>query len=77
MPKTESERIFYGKEKSYDKNIKDKIVRSDSLMKNGETNYVNGTVKVFIPWNILNTIALFILYFLFYSLIIHTKIILF
>ena len=51
MPKTASENIFYGKDNEYDKGIKDKIIRSDSLIQKGTTDYVNGNVQVIIPYN--------------------------
>ena len=49
MPKTESEDKFYIKDPSFDKNIKNKINRTDSLIRQGENEYTNGNVQVIIP----------------------------
>ena len=51
MPKTINENKFYGKDNEYDKGIKDKIIRSDSLIQKGTTDYTNGNVQVIIPYN--------------------------
>ena len=49
MPKTDSENKFYSKDINYDKEIKTKINRNDSLVRNGATDYTNGNVQVIIP----------------------------
>ena len=49
MPQTESEDKFYGKDSGYDKDIKGKINRNDSLIRKGATDYTNGNVQVIIP----------------------------
>ena len=49
MPKTDSENKFYSKDINYDKEIKTKIYRNDSLVRNGATDYTNGNVQVIIP----------------------------
>ena len=41
--------MFYGKSSDYDKNIKNKIDRSPSLVRKGVNVYSNGNVKVIIP----------------------------
>ena len=50
LPKTESEDKYYGKDKGYDEDIKDKINREDSLIRQGMVNYSNGNVQVIIPY---------------------------
>ena len=58
MPNSENQNKFYGKDNVYDKNIKNKINRTDSLVRQGETEYINGNVQIIIPcqetkfWNI-------------------------
>ena len=49
MPKTSSLDIYYGKDKGYDSEVKDKIDRTSSLIRNGVTEYTNGNVEVIIP----------------------------
>ena len=49
LPKTDSENKFYSKDINYDKEVKDKINRNDSLIRNGATDYINGNVQVIIP----------------------------
>ena len=49
MPNSESQSKFYGKDNVYDKNIKNKINRTDSLVRQGETEYINGNVQIIIP----------------------------
>ena len=50
VPQTESENKYYGKDDLFDKNIKDKINRTDSLVRQGIVDYNNGTVRVIIPY---------------------------
>ncbi len=40
---------FYGKAITFDRVIKNKINRTDSLVRQGETEYTNGNVQVIIP----------------------------
>ena len=49
LPKTENEIKFYGKDSQYDKEIKKRINRTDSLVRQGEVDYANGNVQVIIP----------------------------
>ena len=49
MPKTQSEDKFYIKDPAFDREIKYKINRTDSLIRQGETEYTNGNVQVIIP----------------------------
>ena len=51
MPKTINENKYYGKDNEYDRGIKDKIIRSDSLIQKGGADYTNGNVQVIIPYN--------------------------
>ena len=41
--------MFYGKNIDYDKNIKNKIDKSSSLVRRGVNDYTNGNVQVIIP----------------------------
>ena len=50
LPETNSQNKFYGKDELYDKEIRDRINREDSLIRQGEINYMNGTVQVIIPY---------------------------
>ena len=50
MPETYSQNKFYGKDELYDKEIRERINREDSLIRQGEINYMNGTVQVIIPY---------------------------
>ncbi len=50
LPETYSQNKFYGKDELYDKEIRERINREDSLIRQGEINYMNGTVQVIIPY---------------------------
>ncbi len=41
--------MFYGKDKEYDKDVKNKIDRTSSLIRNGVREYQNGNVEVIVP----------------------------
>ena len=49
LPKNESEEKFYKKDPTFDREIKNRINRTDSLIRQGETEYTNGNVQVIIP----------------------------
>ena len=48
MPKSESEKKFYGKSSEYDKEIKNNLIDTFNNQ-NIDSNYFNGTVEVIIP----------------------------
>ena len=48
MPKDDN-RIYYGKGDEYDKDVKNKIDRTSSLIRNGITEYTNGNVEIIVP----------------------------
>ena len=48
LPKDDN-RIYYGKGDEYDKDVKNKIDRTSSLIRNGVTEYTNGNVEVIVP----------------------------
>jgi len=50
LPETNSQNKFYGKDELYDKEIRERINTEDSLIRQGEINYMNGTVQVIIPY---------------------------
>ena len=41
--------MFYGKDSTYDKDVKNRIDRTSSLIRNGVTEYINGNVEVIVP----------------------------
>ena len=49
VPRTKSEEMFYGKDSTYDKDVKNRIDRTSSLIRNGVSEYKNGNVEVIIP----------------------------
>ena len=49
LPRTKSEEIFYGKDSTYDKDVKNRIDRTSSLIRNGVSEYYNGNVEVIVP----------------------------
>lgn len=54
IPRTKSEEMFYGKDKEYDKEVRNKIDRTSSLIRNGIREYHNGNVEVIVPCAIKN-----------------------
>ena len=48
-PQSQSEEIYYGKDSGYDKDVKNKIDRTSSLIRNGVREYSNGNVDVIVP----------------------------
>ena len=51
LAKTNSQNKYYGKDELYDNEIRDRINRADSLIREGVINYMNGTVQVIIPYH--------------------------
>lgn len=49
LPRTKSEEIYYGKDIEYDKEVKNKIDRTNSLIRNGVQEYTNGNILVIVP----------------------------
>ena len=49
MPKNENQKIYYAKDGGYDKDVKNKIDRTSSLIRNGVKEYTNGNVEVIVP----------------------------
>ena len=49
LPRTKSEEMFYGKDSTYDKDVKNRIDRTSSLIRNGVSEYTNGNVEVIVP----------------------------
>ena len=49
LPQRESEDKYYGKDEAYDKEVKNKINRKDSLLSLGPLDYKNGTIHVITP----------------------------
>ena len=49
LPRTKSEEIYYGKDSDYEKDVKNKIDRTSSLVRNGVSEYTNGNVEVILP----------------------------
>lgn len=49
IPRTRSEEIYYGKDIEYDKEVKDKIDRTNSLIRKGVKEYTNGNILVVVP----------------------------
>ena len=48
VPKTDTERLFYGKAQEYD-SVKNKLDRTSSIFSGENKEYNNGNVQVFIP----------------------------
>ena len=49
LPKNENQKIYYAKDGGYDKDVKNKIDRTSSLIRNGVKEYTNGNVEVIVP----------------------------
>ena len=49
IPRSQSESMFYGKDIAYEKEVKNKIDRTSSLIRNGVREYSNGNVDIIVP----------------------------